>query len=57
MNVSLNDHFDGFINRLIESGKYNSASEVKRDALRLLELRREEEQERFEYLCREIDKG
>lgn len=35
--VLLGDHYEDFIARRIESGKYNSASEVIRTALRLLE--------------------
>jgi antitoxin ParD1/3/4 len=35
--ISLSTHFESFISSSIESGKYNSASEVVRSALRLLE--------------------
>jgi antitoxin ParD1/3/4 len=35
--ILLGEHFDEFISAKISSGKYNSASEVIRTALRLLE--------------------
>ncbi len=35
--ISLGSHFENFINSSIASGKYSSASEVVRSALRLLE--------------------
>jgi putative addiction module CopG family antidote len=37
MNVALTTHWDGFIRQLIESGRYNNASEVVRAALRQLQ--------------------
>jgi len=37
MNVSLTPELDNFITGKVESGRYNSASEVVREALRLLE--------------------
>ena len=35
--ISLGDHFEAFIQKEIKSGRYSSASEVIRSALRLLE--------------------
>ena len=35
--ITLGDHFTGFIDRQIAEGRYSSASEVVRAALRLLE--------------------
>lgn len=35
--ISLGPHFENFINSSVASGKYSSASEVVRSALRLLE--------------------
>ena len=44
ISISLGDYFEEFIKEEINSGRYNSASEVVRGALRLLE--REEKKER-----------
>ncbi|MFN0129390.1 MAG: type II toxin-antitoxin system ParD family antitoxin [Verrucomicrobiales bacterium] len=37
MNVALTAHWEGFIRQMIESGRYNNASEVVRAALRRLQ--------------------
>ncbi len=37
MNVALTHHWEGFIRQLIDSGRYNNASEVVRAALRKLQ--------------------
>ena len=37
MNVSLTPQLERFVNTKVKSGRYNSASEVVREALRLLE--------------------
>src|SRR5882672_6289451 len=42
-NVNLTEHFDRFVERQVSSGRYGNASEIVREALRLLE---EQEQER-----------
>ena len=43
--ISLGDHFESFINDEINSGRYNSVSEVLRSALRLLEIEKKKEKE------------
>lgn len=43
--ISLGDYFEDFIKEEINSGRYNSASEVIRSALRLLEREEKKEKE------------
>ncbi|MDD5323511.1 MAG: type II toxin-antitoxin system ParD family antitoxin [Methylococcales bacterium] len=57
MNISLNPHFEELVKSKVESGLYNSASEVMREALRLLEERDQLRELRLEELRREIQKG
>jgi antitoxin ParD1/3/4 len=54
---SIGDHFEGFIDELIESGRYSTASEVMREGLRLLEEREERRRLKLEALRAEIQKG
>ena len=57
MNISLNPHLEEWVKGKVESGFYNSASEVMREALRLLEERDQLRELRVEELKREIQKG
>ena len=51
--ILLGDYFNNFINHQVKSGKYSSASEVVRTALRMLEY---EESKKVE-LIKELKKG
>lgn len=57
MNVSLTPHFEQFIQTLVGSGKYHTASEVIRDALRLLQEREDLAMEKREALKALIEDG
>ncbi len=39
MNVSLGERWEGFVEGVVKAGRYNSASEVVREGLRLVEER------------------
>jgi antitoxin ParD1/3/4 len=54
---SIGKHFEGFIESLIESGRYSTASEIMRDGLRLIEEREERRKAKLEALRAEIQKG
>ena len=51
--VSLGEHFTGFINAQVETGRYGSASDVVRAGLRLLE----EHEARVRTLQADLDEG
>ena len=55
--VSLGDHFIGFIGAQIEEGRYKSASEVMRAALRLLEDQEAREKALRQAIQEGIDSG
>jgi len=50
-------HFESFIRQKIESGRYSSASEVIRDALRLLEEQEELRETQIKTLRQQIQEG
>jgi antitoxin ParD1/3/4 len=54
---TLGEHFENFIRRLLEGGRYSSASEIIRDGLRLLEASEQRHEAEIEGLRREIEKG
>jgi antitoxin ParD1/3/4 len=57
MNVSLSKEFLDFVNAEVASGDYGSASEVVRDALRLLRREKAAYDEKLAILRREIAIG
>jgi antitoxin ParD1/3/4 len=63
-NINLTEHFDHFVEHQIASGRYTSASEIVREALRLLEEQEQEREAKLKALRRaakhgfdEIDQG
>ena len=54
---SIGKHFEEFVEGLIESGRYSTASEVLRDGLRPIEEREERPKAKLEALRAEIQKG
>lgn len=57
MNVSLTPELEAFVNQKVESGRYQTASEVIRDGLRLLLERDELHQKKLDDLRREVRIG
>ena len=63
-NINLTDHLDRFVERQVSSGHYSNASEIVREALRLLEREGQERQVKLKALRQaarqgfdEIDQG
>ena len=52
--VALGAHFEAFIKEQLASGRYNNASEVVRDGLRLLEDRQQERRINLDALRTEL---
>jgi putative addiction module CopG family antidote len=57
MNVSLTPEFEKMVNKRVKSGMYNSASEVVREALRLLDEQDRLRAIKLEALRREVQEG
>jgi antitoxin ParD1/3/4 len=49
-NISLTKHFDQFVDDTVRKGTYQNASEVVRDALRLLQAKQQEDELKLENL-------
>jgi len=56
-NVVITDHQAAFVAQLVESGEYQNASEVLRDGLRLVEMRREEHAAKLARLRAAVQSG
>ena len=57
VNVSLSPQMLAFVDVLVKTGRYASASEVVQDSLRLLEQERDVEIEKRDILKREVEAG
>ena len=57
MNISLTSELESFVKSKVETGMYRSASEVVREALRLLEEQDEIQSMKLEALRRDVNQG
>ena len=56
-NVVLTDHQEALIARLVASGRYQNASEVLREGIRLIEMREREFEAKLKRLHEAVDFG
>jgi antitoxin ParD1/3/4 len=56
-NINLTEHFSEFVDDQISSGRYSNASELVREALRLLEAREQEREAKLGALRRAAKQG
>jgi antitoxin ParD1/3/4 len=56
-NIHLTDHFDEFVEKQLSSGRYSNASEIVRDALRLLEEQEAERKAKLQALRHAAKEG
>jgi len=57
VNVSLTPELDAFLQSRVKSGRYQTTSEVVREALRLLERQERERDEAFQQLKAKLEGG
>jgi antitoxin ParD1/3/4 len=57
VNVSLTPELDAFLQSRVKSGRYQTTSEVVREALRLLERQERERDEAFQQLKGKLEAG
>jgi len=57
LNVSLTPRLEAFVHETVTTGRYQSASEVVRAALRLLEEHEQQKAATLEWLATEVQKG
>jgi antitoxin ParD1/3/4 len=57
MNINLTPELESLVHKKVKSGRYNSASEVVRDALRLFEDHERIREARLQAVRRKIDEG
>jgi antitoxin ParD1/3/4 len=56
-NIDLTDHFDRFVQGQVASGRYQDASEVLREGLRLLERQTHNDEEKLRVLRKLVSDG
>jgi antitoxin ParD1/3/4 len=54
-NLVLTDHLEAFVSDMVRSGRYQNASEVLRESLRLLERREQKESAKLALLRKKLD--
>ena len=56
-NINLTEHFDHFVEHHVSSGRYGNASEIVREALRLLEEQEQQRQTKLKTLRQAAKQG
>jgi antitoxin ParD1/3/4 len=56
-NINLTEHFDNFVERQVSAGRYGNASEIVREALRLLEDQEQEREAKLKALRQAAKQG